>query len=287
MIGISTAPPERCEAPIGGRSLQLLRLAFHGDRVFEAEDVEALNDALRRREDTRNFRFVVQDETLLSDGLHYEERIARHGVIATREANTHDLFNAHVWLRHTALKRAMNARQVADIARVGRKQRTRGQCALTHFDEAGAIVWLGSRDLVHAWDAHDWRVLFRERAADWGSRIAVTVIGHALFDHALAHGEAPVAKSIAVVVGETAIATRACGAMLPSWPDAERSIADSIEEGRLLADPQELRPLPLAGIPGWHAGEQDDRFYATSPCFRPPRKDRRYPAPIALSPPDR
>ncbi|HVT31900.1 MAG TPA: DUF3025 domain-containing protein [Rhodanobacteraceae bacterium] len=275
------------EAPAGDGSLPLFRLAFHRDRIFETADFEALNDALRRREDTRDFRFVVQDAALLSDGLHYEERIARRGIIATRQANTHDLFNAHIWLRHAGLKRAMNARQVADIARVGQKRRTRGQCALTHFDEAGAIVWLASRDLVRTWDAHEWRVLFRERASDWGARIAVTVIGHALFDHVLAHGEAPVAKAIAVVVDETAIATRACGAVLPSWPDAERSIADSIEEGRLLADPQELRPLPLAGIPGWHASEQDDRFYATSPCFRPLRKDRSYPAPIVWSPADR
>jgi hypothetical protein len=284
MIGIPRIRPGSCEATIDGGSLQLLQLAFQGERAFAAADLEALNDALRRCEDTRDFRFAVQDEALLADGLHYEERIAQRGIIATRETNTHDLFNAHAWLRHASLKRAMNARQVADIARVGQKQRTRGQCALTHFDEAGAIAWLASRDLVDAWDAHEWRVLFRERAADWGSRIAVTVIGHALFDHALAHGEAPVAKAIAVVVDEDAIAKKACGAMVPSWPDAERSIAARIEDGRLLADPQELRPLPLAGIPGWHSREQDDRFYATSPCFRPLRKDRRYPAPITLLP---
>jgi hypothetical protein len=225
----------------------------------------------------------VQDEALLADGLHYEERIARRGVIATRAANTHDLFNALAWLRHAALKRAMNARQVADIARVGRKERTRGQCALTHFDEAGAIVWLASADLVDCWDAHEWRMLFGERASDWGSRIAVTVIGHALFDHALLHGELPVAKALAVVADAAAIAQRAKGAMAFCWPEAERSIAHSIAAARLLNDPQELRPLPLAGIPGWHAHERSDRFYSTAPCFRPLRRGRIYPRPVILT----
>ena len=39
--------------------------------------------------------------------------------IATREGNWHDLLNALVWLRHPALKRALNRRQMAEIARMG------------------------------------------------------------------------------------------------------------------------------------------------------------------------
>jgi hypothetical protein len=92
----------------------------------------------------------------------------------------------------------MNARQVADIARVGPKQRTRGQCALTHFDEAGAIVWIDGDDLIDAWNAHDWHALFAAHRDAWGKRIALTVVGHALFEYALEHGELPVAKVLAV-----------------------------------------------------------------------------------------
>jgi len=228
-------------------------------------------------------RFAAQTPDLLADGLHYEERISRLGVIATREDSTHDLFNAWVWLRHPALKRAMNSRQVADIARVGRKQRTRGQCALTHFDEAGAIVWLAGSDLVEAWDAHDWHALFVTHRDAWGSRIALTVIGHALFEFALEHGEMPVAKALAVRVDENEIASRSENASIAAWPCAEPWIAEAIGAARLLADPQELRPLPLAGIPGWHAGEQSDAFYATASCFRPLRAGRRYPVPLIFA----
>jgi len=249
-----------------------------------ARDLDALNYLVSRRDGGRALRLAAQTPELLSDGLHYEERIARHGVIATREDNAHDWFNAFIWLRHTQIKRSMNARQVADIARVGRKQRTRGQCALTHFDEAGAIVWVASRELLAAWDAHDWRRLFGTHRAEWGTNIAITVVGHALYEYALVHETMPVAKALAVAVDPGEIAERCIGgASIPCWPEAEYSIAADIAADRLLADPQELRPLPLAGIPGWQADANSDDFFETAPCFRPLRAGRRYPAPVVLA----
>lgn len=221
-------------------------------------------------------RFVAQTPDLLADGLHYEMRIATTGIVATRPG-LHDRFNALVWLGHAPIRRAMNARQVADIARVGPKLRTRGQCALTHFDEAGAIVWIDGDELIDAWNAHDWHALFARHRDAWGSRIALTVIGHALYEYAFEHGELPVAKALAVRVDRDAIAAHSADAVVARWPDAERRVADEIAAGRLLADPQELRPLPLAGIPRWHPQAASADFFATLPCFRPVRPGRCYP----------
>src|SRR5690349_21559286 len=243
-------------------------------------DPELSIGELNRLAERAAIRFVAQTETLLADGLHYEVRIARDGAVATREGSTHDLFNALIWLRHAPLKRAMNARQVADIARVGPKQRTRGQCALTHFDEAGAIVWIADSAPLAAWDAHDWRGLFLDARDRWGTSIAITLIGHALFEHALAHGEYPVAKALVVRVARDEIAVRSCTALIAEWPGAERIVADEIAAARLLADPQELRPLPLAGL--WNARSNSADFYAEAPCFRPLRAGRQYPAPFDI-----
>jgi hypothetical protein len=245
--------------------------------------LKSLNLALSQQLESGALRFYAQTPDLLGDGLHYEERIAQRGIISTREGCTHDLFNAIVWINHLALKRAMNVRQVADIVRVGPKQRTRGQCALTHFDEAGAIVWIAEPALVDAWNAHDWHALFVTHRGAWGSQIAITVIGHALFDYALEHGEMPVARALVVRADRAEIEARSRAASIPAWTDAERSIAQAIASSRLLMDPQELRPLPLAGIPGWHTGEQSDAFYASAPCFRPLRPGRRYPAPLEFA----
>lgn len=242
--------------------------AAHRDWCVSADwpSIDALNAALP----PHGPRFVAQDASLLDDGLHYETRIAERHAIATRPGNWHDLFNAMVWCRHPALKRALNARQCAHIARMGPSARNRAQYALTQFDEAGAIVRVRDPALLAAWDRHDWQALCLDRADAWrsGDIAIAAIVGHALLELSLAPALFPVAKCL-VVFGEAGDA--ACIAQ----------VAAAIDAGRVLADPLELRPLPLAGIPGWHP-RQDDAFYATAPCFRPVRPGRAYPAPIVL-----
>ncbi|MGE5168271.1 MAG: DUF3025 domain-containing protein [Deltaproteobacteria bacterium] len=215
-------------------------------------------------------RFVAQTPELLADGLHYEQRIFERGEIATRERNWHDLLNALVWLRHPRLKRALNARQVAEIARVGTKQRSRVQQALTHFDEAGIIVALRDPALLARWDLHDWPGLFwREHAAWSDGRIEVIVFGHALLEHALKPAQMLTGKALAVVLAQKANVENALDATV-----------QAIRDSHVLNDPQELRPLPLSGIPGWHAGNDDEGFYRKAPCFMPLRAGRMYPTPL-------
>jgi hypothetical protein len=217
-------------------------------------------------------RFAAQDRALLDDGLHYEQRIAERGIVATRERNWHDLFNALVWLRYPALKQALNRRQVEEIGRMGPRERSRPQCAMTHFDEAGVLVRVADPALLALWDAHDWHALFwRERAAWVDGRIAVIVFGHALLEHALTPGKLLVGKALVCEAG----------------PDVPMSClaqvtATAIDAGRLLADPLELRPLPLSGIPGWHPDNGEEVFHRTSPCYQPRRAGRSYPAALQL-----
>jgi hypothetical protein len=258
----------------------LLRAWIGPDALLpDLDGLERLRVAAQARDGMQRPSIEAQTPSLLADGMHYETRIAERGLLATRAGDAHDAFNALAWVRHPSLKRALNARQVADIQRVGPKQRTRGQCALTHFDEAGAIVWLGDDSLHAAWDAHDWHMLFVDAAACWGRTIAVTVFGHALLEHVWQGKPQPVAKCIAVRTGGSAIAPRAAAdGLAGSSPAGEQSIADAIRRGELLADPQELRPWPLAGLPGWHAGPTA-AFVASAPCFRPARAGRRYPSP--------
>jgi Protein of unknown function (DUF3025) len=231
--------------------------------------IEQLNRALPS---DAEYHFAAQTPALLADGLHYEQRIAERGEIATRENNWHDLLNALIWLRYAELKSALNARQAAEISRVGAKQRSRPQCALTHFDEAGIVVHMRDERLLALWDAHDWHGLFwRERDAWSGGRIGVVVFGHALLEHALKPEQLLVGKALVVIPqsGNGEISTL--------------SVAAAIRDGDVLNDPQELRPLPLSGIPGWHADNEREDFYRSAPCFCPVREGRRYPPP--LSPP--
>jgi hypothetical protein len=229
--------------------------------------IEQLN---ARRAPGAVHRFVAQTPALLADGLHYEQRIAERGDIATREGNWHDLLNAMVWLRYPAIKQALNRRQVAEVARMGQRQRSRPQCAMTHFDEAGVIVAVREPALLALWDAHDWHGLFWRRRQAWlDGSIALQLFGHALLEHALSPDR--------LLVGKALVFQPAPGVDVA---DLGALCAQAIEAGRLLNDPLELRPLPLSGIPGWHAGNDDEAFHRTAACYQPKRAGRVYPAPL-------
>lgn len=224
-------------------------------------DIETLN----ARMPASGPHFVRQDATLLADGLHYEARIAQ-GRIATRPENWHDLFNAMVWMRHLALKHALNQQQCRHIARMGTSERSPAQQALTQFDEAGVIVQVRDPVLLDLWDRHDWVALFHANAGRWrnGGIAVAAVAGHALMEQMLMPGRLLVGKCL-VVQGDPA--------------DCVARVVEAISAGAALATPAELRPLPLAGIPGWHAG-QSEAFYAQADYFRPLREGRVYPQPL-------
>ncbi|OOG56801.1 DUF3025 domain-containing protein [Rhodanobacter sp. C03] len=212
-------------------------------------------------------RFVAQDHQLLADGLHYEQRIAERGQIATRTGNWHDLLNALVWLRYPAIKQALNQRQMAEIARMGPKDRSRPQYAMTHFDEAGVIVVLQDPALLALWDAHDWHGLFwRQRQAWLDGAILLELFGHAVLEHALNPDKLLVGK---------ALVFQSTGEMDVQQVRAECVAA--ITAGQLLRDPLELRPLPLSGLPGWHADNADEAFHLGTVCYQPRRVGREYP----------
>lgn len=225
-------------------------------------DIDALNAQLR----APGRRFVAQDAALLADGLHYEVRI-RQGRIATRLQNWHDLFNAMVWARYPALKNALNVQQCLHIQEQGPQLRSPAQQALTQFDETGIIVRVRDATLLAAWDRHDWTSFFHTRAVHWetGDVAIAAVIGHALMEQMLLPGRLLVGKCLVVQGDDDAAVVTA--------------VAQSILDGGILALPTELRPLPLAGIPGWHPA-QDADFYAQTDYFRPLREGRVYPVPL-------
>jgi len=238
-------------------------------------NIADLNDRLlplAHRITGKPLSFAIQD-ALAAQPLHYELRIFQHGEIATRAGNWHDLLNALIWKKFPAIKSALNALQTENIARVGTRQRTREQDALTQFDEAGAVLVLRDRDLLDAWDAHDWTGLFLGHRDAWrDGRISRAVFGHALLEHALLPELLLVAKTL-VFVGDGA-----------NHDDASIDIhtAETIAGRDCLRDPQQLRPLPLSGIPGWHRAAQDENFYREMPCFRPLRSGRSYPPPVSI-----
>lgn len=249
-----------------------------GDLLIGSDwpDLQALQARLQplRHRKTGAPLALVDAESLDDDGLHYEQRILQRGVIATRRHNWHDLFNALIWKRYPAIKSAMNVRQTDCIAQVGGRLRTRAQQALTHFDEAGVVVIMRDASLLELWDAHDWTGLFLHQREAWrDGRITLQIPGHALLEHALCPHLLLTGKALVFFADEDDRDSAAVDAR----------VAAAVATPACLRDPQELRPMPLSGIPGWHDAPQGRAFYRDAPCFRPLRAGRRYPPAMTWS----
>lgn len=214
-------------------------------RMRRADSVAiALNSA---RVDTDSIRFI--DQSALPDGEPYEAFIRRTGCVPTRD-NLHDLFNGLMWLTYPRTKRRLNELQAEQIASNGIGA-TRGALrdALTLFDENAAILQ-APPVLVDALRKRDWQTLFVTQREQWRSA-HLRLFGHALMEKLL-HPR----KSITAHV----------------WIVAElsdESVAASIEPERLASKP--FYPLPILGVPGWWAANEDPHFYDDADVFRPLR----------------
>ncbi len=217
-------------------------------------------------------RFVAQRE--LPDGEAYETFIARTGCVPTRD-NPHDLFNGLVWLRFGSLKRQLNALHVQQIGaqgvgRMGRTGQIRGPLrdALTLFDENAALLQ-APEELLDALRRRDWQALFVEHRAAWQGA-TLTVFGHALLEKLLQPRKAITAH------------VRPLPALLADAPEPDLVC-------RLIGQPH--LPLPVLGVPGWWAANEDGNFYRDEAVFRPPKKPaarglESAPAPLTFSPRD-
>lgn len=255
------------------------QLAHHAELIDLPWDaaLAALN-ARAAAELPAGIRFAEQDGDLAADGLSYEQRIAERGLIAMRRDSLHDLYGALMWLQWPRSKWAIHQGQYAGILALGPKQRSRHQQALTHIDEAGLIVVSADATVLAALQAHDWHGLLIDRRAQWACA-QVWVIGHALFElrQSRPH-DLLAAKVIPVLAPAAALSTNET--LHRERLDA--CVAAGITARQAAADPKDQSTLPLAGIPGWDARNDDPEFIASAECFRPKPAGRVYAPPLQL-----
>jgi hypothetical protein len=143
---------------------------------------------------------------------------------------------------------------------------------MTHFDEAGAILRFSDPVMLTAWNEHDWQAFFEAwpRVMDAGG-IQLWLFGHSIYEHALNPDIALVAKALVIDTTESLT-----DQFIDHW------LAARINNQHCLMDPQELRPIPLSGIPFWHALYGQADFFQRVPCFQAKRPGKIYPKPLSL-----
>lgn len=209
--------------------------------------------------------FVGQDE--LPAGIPYEQYIAATACCPVRPG-LHDFFNGLVWLKFPQAKRALNRLQAQEIARAGIVAR-RGPVrdASTVFDENGALLDAPPA-LWDALEARAWRQLFVDLRPLW-AEARLLVFGHALLEQLAVPRKGLTAH---VWRGQCAMDS---GALPDAWLAAQCSAQ------RLAGKP--FTPLPVLGVPGWWAGNENFSFYDDSLVFRP-RKTPEQHTGVAPSP---
>jgi len=210
-------------------------------------------------------RFVGQEE--LPAGTAYEQFIFDAGCCPVRPG-LHDFFNGLVWLRFPHTKRALNRLQAQEIARAGiGPKRGPVRDAITVFDENGALLF-APPPLWQALEARAWRELFVDLRPLW-SQARLMVFGHALLEQLASPRK-----------GLTAHVWRAQCAMDSEAGD-DAWLATQCTPERLAEKP--FTPLPVLGVPGWWAGNENFSFYDDSLVFRPRHRPEQHPV-AATSP---
>lgn len=264
--GFKNRMDARCYDSIRGVARQL---DFTADTAIEIHDLNRLAETMRPPVTTASqkpLHFVTQETEPAK--LSYEAQIYATGAVPTRHGVLHDSFNALVWLSLPRTKAALNAHQVAAQQNATNSRiRTPPQDALTLFDECGVIVASDCPELLAMIDGFQWKTLFWERRAEVIGHMKFFLFGHGLMEQILNPYVGLTGKALLLEVQT---------AWLEAAPDMALSLIDSacrelIGSAGALSHGQELRPLPVLGIPGWAAENEAEAYYDNVQYFRPGR----------------
>ncbi len=210
-------------------------------------------------------RFVApnSDESVAT---HYEQRIAENGEIATRE-NWHDFFNAMQWLSFPKCKAAiseMHARLLETSVDGAKKIRSIPRDVLTLFDEGGVIVASDDETLLDHIRNFEWKKLFVERRADVERNVNFYLAGHSVLEKMLDPFIGVTAKGLLIKVDRKFSSL----SHAEQVHEVDSRAAEWLMNAESLASTHNLHPLPILGIPGWHAANASASFYDDAHYFR-------------------
>jgi len=213
---------------------------------------KALNDALVLNPHLGcPVRFVPQEES--SGAAAYESFIWQTKTVPTRD-NLHDFFNGLVWLHFPKIKARLNELQAAAIVATGVTQhRGKLRDALTLFDENAAFLIEPKSEslLLQAIRDKAWRHVFVGERLAWQSTRLI-IFGHALLEK--------------LVSPRKAMTAHVFCPPSPLQAMDDGTIAALLAPEHLATKP--YAPLPVMGVPGWCAKNNDAAFYDDASVFR-------------------
>ena len=213
--------------------------------------------------------FVNQAE--LPENLAYEAFISSTGKVPTRD-NTHDFFNALVWLNFPNIKRELNAIQAEQIEHCGiHSARGNLRDAATVFDENASLLVIRDKkaghQLAQALQAHEWISLFINQRQAFMTHTELWIFGHALMEKLLNPYKSITAHTRIIMTPDHYFSKSELDRK--KWVDLQLAEKLKSDQKRSLSMSW-FTPLPILGIPNWWP-EQNLEFYTDTQVFRPHR----------------
>lgn len=217
-------------------------------------------------------RFVPQQTGKQGFEAQYEPRCYLSGEVQSRADNWHDLLNALVWLTFPKAKAAINTRHYLALLQrhdaAGGSQRGAVRDTNTLMDESGVIVACADPLLAQALRDFQWHELFWQRRIDVQRHMGFYLFGHGLYEKALQPYVGLTGQGIILAVDTAFFSwtqarqlTHLDERLAAYWADTENCLS-----------PRELSPVPLLGVPGWCADNEDPGYYDDTRYFRPGRR---------------
>ena len=201
-------------------------------------------------------RFVP--DACLPAGMAYEVFIYTEQRIPTRD-NLHDFFGGLMWLHLPRTKARMNQVQFQEIERDGpQAKRSALRNAVTLLDESGLLLH-APEPIWQALCARQWQRALYDLRPLW-QQCQIFIIGHGLLEQLCQHPHLGLTAPVLRVDLEGAAG------------DWDRAAAQALEQQVLPAvqrGDKPFTPLPIFGIPHWHADNAQADFYAYTQVFRP------------------
>ena len=199
----------------------------------------------------------------------YETRVYARGKVLTRSRNWHDLFNALVWITFPRSKAAINRHHYRELlARQGEGLRGTPRDVLTLFDEGGVIVASSEPELGALLREFQCKELFWQRRAEVIESMRFYVFGHSIYEKALQPYKGITAKTVIFD-----LPPRELERPVPQQiATLDARLAKYFGDPKALGATETLAPLPVLGIPGWTADNEDERYYDDTQHFRPGRR---------------
>ncbi len=217
-------------------------------------------EALYRCLAAQQAQFHAVPQAWLPESEAYEAFIYRTHTVPTRN-NAHDFFNGLCWLRFPQTKQRLNHLQAQAIQQQGvTAHRGVLRDALTLFDENAALL-CAPDNVWKALLAQDWQALFVTHRKAWQDT-KLTLFGHALLEKLLKPYKGITAHVLCLAVPKEVQA--ADDATLDHW------LSHNLHTEFLQTKP--FVPLPVLGVPGWWAANEEAGFYADRQVFRPQKK---------------